>query len=53
MGGRGVLNEMVKRLIDPLAAFLFDEEDDSSFYAGRTIVVHQAGENPNYVFTLE
>jgi len=53
MGGRGVLNEMVKRLIDPLAAFLFDEEEDSSYYAGRTVVVHQAGEKADYAFTLE
>ena len=53
MGGRGVLNEMVKRLIDPLAAFLFEEEEDPSYYAGRNVVVHQAGEQANYVFTLE
>lgn len=53
MGGRAVLNEIVKCIIDPLAHFLFEEEEDSSFYAGRTIKVHQAGSDANFVFELE
>lgn len=52
MGGRAVLNEIVKRIIDPLAQFLFEEEENPSFYAGRTIKVHQAGSEANFVFEL-
>jgi len=53
MGGRGVLNEIVKRIIDPLADFLFEEEEDSSYYAGRTIAVHQAGNEATFVFEVK
>jgi len=53
MGGRGVLNEIVKRIIDPLADFLFEEEEDSSYYAGRTITVHQAGNEATFVFEVK
>jgi ATP-dependent Clp protease ATP-binding subunit ClpA len=52
MGGRAVLNEIVKRIIDPLAQFLFEEEENPSFYAGRTVKVHQAGSEPRFVFEL-
>lgn len=52
MGGRGVLNEIVKRIIDPLADFLFMEEDDPIHYAGRAIVVHQAGNEATFVFEV-
>jgi ATP-dependent Clp protease ATP-binding subunit ClpA len=52
MGGRGVLNEIVKRIIDPLAEFLFEEEDDPAFYAGRTVVVHQAGDAAKFAFEM-
>lgn len=49
-GGRGVLNEIVKRIFDPLAEYLFEEEEDNSFYAGRIILVHQAGNDATFVF---
>ena len=52
MGGRGVLNEIVTRIIDPLAEFLFEEEEDPAFYAGRTVVVHQAGDTAKYGFEM-
>ena len=52
MGGRGVLNEIVKRIIDPLAEFLFEEEEDPSLYAGRTIVVRQAGNDAEFLFEV-
>lgn len=53
MGGRGVLNELVKRIFDRLAAFLFEESDDIALYAGRKILVHQAGNLPEFEFELE
>ncbi len=52
MGGRGVLNEIVKRIIDPLADFLFEEEVDPALYAGRTVVVHQAGDTAKFAFEM-
>ncbi len=51
-GGRGVLNEIVTRLMDPLADFLFQEEEDPAAYAGRKIRVRQAGDDPAFVFEL-
>jgi ATP-dependent Clp protease ATP-binding subunit ClpB len=53
MGGRGVLNEIVKRIIDPLSYSLFTEEEDTSFYAGRTVRVHQAGDEATFVFEVK
>ncbi len=53
MGGRGVLNEIVKRIIDPLAEFLFEEEEDTSLYAGRAVLVHQAADHPTFVFEMK
>lgn len=53
MGGRAVLNEIVKRIIDPLARFLFEEEEDFAFYAGRTILIRQAGEKAHFVFEVQ
>ena len=52
-GGRGVPNEIVTRIIDPLADFLFQEEEDASYYAGRRVRVHQAGDSANFAFELE
>ena len=52
-GGRGVPNQIATRLIDPLADFLFQEEEDPSYYAGRKIRVQQAGNSPKFAFTLE
>jgi energy-coupling factor transporter ATP-binding protein EcfA2 len=52
MGGRGVLNEIVKRIIDPLANFLFEEEEDPIHYAGRTIVVRQGGNEATFGFEV-
>ncbi|MGB9689966.1 AAA family ATPase [Thermogutta sp.] len=51
MGGRGVLNQLVKYLLDPLALFLF-EEDEPAAYVGRTLVVHQAGNEPKFFFEV-
>lgn len=53
MGGRGVLNEIVRCLIDPLAKWLFEEEEDFSYFAGRTIRVLQAGDSTKFAFDLE
>lgn len=53
MGGRGVLNEIVKRIIDPLADFLFMEEENPAHYAGRSILVHQAGNEATFVFEVK
>ena len=52
-GGRGVLTEIVTSVIDPLADFLFREEEDFSHYAGRRIRVVQAGDSAQFAFTLE
>ena len=52
MGGRGVLNEIVKRIIDPLAEFLFSEEENMAFYAGRSVIVHQAGDTAIFAFEM-
>ena len=52
MGGRGVLNEIVERIIDPLADFLFEELDDASYYAGQTIEILQAGNEAIFKFKL-
>lgn len=41
-GGRGILNELQTRLIDPLSNFLF-VEDDPGNYKGKTLTVLQAG----------
>ena len=53
MGGRGVLNAIVKYLIDPLSQWLFEEEEDFSYYAGRTIKVIQPGDSTDFQFVLE
>jgi ATP-dependent Clp protease ATP-binding subunit ClpA len=53
MGGRGVLNEMVKRIYDPLAEFLFEKLEDIRLYAGRTIKVITLGKAAEFDFELE
>lgn len=53
MGGRGVLNEIVKQIIDPLADFLFEEEEDPAHYSGRFIAVHQAGNEATFAFEVK
>jgi hypothetical protein len=52
-GGRGVANEIVTCIQDPLADFLFQEEEDKSFYAGRRIRILQAGDGAKFTFSLE
>lgn len=52
-GGRGVLNEIVTRLIDPLADFLFLEEEEPAAYAGRRIRARQVGDGPGLTFVFE
>jgi len=55
MGGRGILNEIVKRIIDPLAQFLFESDFGDGQFAGKTIKVAQAGsgEGAKFVFRVE
>lgn len=53
MGGRGVLNEIVTRIIDPLAEFLFKGQEDSNAYAGRTVVARQIADSGQFRFELE
>jgi hypothetical protein len=53
MGGRGVLNEIVKHIIDPLSTFLFEDQEDFSHYAGRTLRIIQVGDTASYVFRIE
>ena len=52
-GGRGVLNEIVTCIFDPLADFLFQEAEDKSYYVGRRIKVLQAGDSAKFAFSLE
>jgi DNA polymerase III delta prime subunit len=53
MGGRGVLNEIVKTIIDPLSLFIFEEEDDASLYTGKILKVLQVGDMAKFHFELE
>jgi GTPase SAR1 family protein len=53
MGGRGVLNEIVRTVIDPLSRFLFEEEDDPAMYADKTLKILQIGNEVKFEFTLE
>lgn len=49
MGGRGVLNELVRTVIDPLALFLFENAEST---CGKHLLVLQPGETPDFVFRL-
>ena len=51
MGGRGVLNEIVSRIIDPLSDFIFEETQPAAF-AGRRILVVQAGDTAVFDFEI-
>ncbi|WML49148.1 AAA family ATPase [Neobacillus sp. PS3-34] len=50
-GGRGVLNVIEPKLVDPLARFIFQESD--YFAPGKKIKVIQAGNTAYYDFELE
>jgi hypothetical protein len=52
-GGGGVLNSLEDHLIDPLACFIFHEEENPANYAGRKIRIRQAGDTTNFIFMLE
>jgi DNA polymerase III delta prime subunit len=52
-GGRGVGNQIVTCIQDPLAEFLFSEEEDKNLYAGRKVRAIQAGNAAKFAFTLE
>ncbi len=53
MGGRGLLNELVKYLIDPLAEFLFEYGDDPGFVRDKTVRVRQRAGSARFLFDLE
>ncbi len=53
MGGRAVLNEMVKRIFDPLARFLFETASDPNQYADRVIKAYPIAGGPDFTFVLE
>ena len=53
MGGRAVLNEMVKRVFDPLARFLFQEVSDPRLLHGRVVKAQMVGNEANFVFFLD
>ncbi|MDR0391785.1 MAG: AAA family ATPase [Planctomycetaceae bacterium] len=50
MGGRGVLNELVKNIIDPLSEFLFMNDIDTR---GKRLIVSQVGNTATFTFNLE
>ena len=45
MGGRGVLNELVRTIIDPLALFIFENGTETH---GKRIAVVQPNETPMF-----
>ena len=49
MGGRGVLNELVRTIIDPLALFIFENGTETH---GKRIAVVQPNETPMFEFHL-
>ncbi len=49
MGGRGVLNELVRTVIDPLSMFIFENENDTR---GKRLIITQEGELPVFAFHL-
>ncbi len=50
-GGRGILNDLVTHLFDPLSDFLFDQVDGRT--VGRALKVLQVGTGPRFEFRLE
>lgn len=50
MGGRGVLNELVKTIIDPLSLFMFENTCD---IRGKRLVVSLADGNAPFAFHLD
>jgi ATP-dependent Clp protease ATP-binding subunit ClpA len=52
-GGRGLANEIVSRIIDPLAEFLFDTGEDMLPYVGRRVRIVQSGTTAEFGFELE
>ena len=53
MGGRGVLNQLSKHLIDPLAEFLFEYGDDPGYLRCKSVRVIQRGGGAHFAFDLE
>lgn len=49
MGGRGVLNELVRTVIDPLSLFLFENVSGTP---GKHLLVLQPGDTPEFTFRL-
>ncbi len=49
MGGRGVLNELVRTIIDPLSLFIFENVDETQ---GKRLVIAQSGDLPPFTFHL-
>ncbi len=53
MGGRAVVNEIVSRIINPLARFLFENATDPRYYRERIVKAYQVENRAEFVFTLE
>lgn len=49
MGGRGVLNELVRTIIDPLSLFIFENGTETH---GKQLVVVQTDESPVFEFHM-
>ena len=49
MGGRGVLNELVRTVIDPLSLFIFENAAETR---GKRLVAFQTGETADFTFRL-
>ena len=50
-GGRGILNVMEPKIIDPLADFIF--ENSENFYPGRKIIISQISNKALFEFELK
>ena len=49
MGGRGVLNELVRTVIDPLSSFIFETSAD---LRGKRLIIAQETDGPVFTFHL-
>ena len=50
-GGRGILNVIEPKIIDPLSEFIFEKKDE--FYPGRKIKITQFKDKALFTFDLE
>ena len=49
MGGRGVMNELGRTIVDPLSLFIFENDFKTK---GKRIVAVQSGDGPDFTFHL-